>query len=274
MALMHLNYSSRYLAGNTDVNVILPDLPSAQKPEAFYASGKKYPVLWLLHGTYGDYTDWVRKTNIELYAAEKELIVVMPSALNSDYANWPDFALGYDGYSFLTEELMPLVYGWLPASTQRENNFIAGLSMGGRGACEYVFHHPEKFAAAYIMSACPQDMRKARPDSTWADRNRNRLKNTGGLDGWLRSPQNLWDMVPALAAQKERLPKLYFACGTNDSLIYQDFLAFREHAEQYGFPAEFIETEGYSHEWRFWELCIRDAVERFLPAPAASGDAF
>lgn len=274
MALMHLNYASKYLEGNTDVNVILPDLPRTQKPGEFYASGKKYPVLWLLHGTYGDYTDWLRKTNIELYATEKELMVVMPSALNSDYANWPGFALGYDGYSFLTEELMPLVYGWLPASPRREDNFIAGLSMGGRGACGYAFHYPEKFAAAYIMSACPQDMRQASPDSVWAQRDQNRLRNTGGLEGWLKSPQNLWDMVPDLAKQKECLPKLYFACGTNDPLMYRNFVIFRTYAQQCGLPAQFIEKEGYSHEWRFWELCIQDAVEKFLPARTVHGNAF
>ena len=274
MALMHLNYASKYLAGNTDVNVILPDLPRDQTPGTFYASGKRYPVLWLLHGTYGDYSDWIRKTNIEVYAAEKELMVVMPSALNSDYANWPDFALGYDGYAFLVEELMPLVYGWLPASPLRQDNFIAGLSMGGRGACEYAFHYPEKFAAAYIMSACPQDMRDINPNSVWARRDQNRLKNTGGLEGWLRSPQNLWDMVPSLAKQGSQLPKLYFACGTSDTLMYQNFLEFEKYARLCKFPAEFIEKEGYSHEWRFWELCIQDAIEKFLPSHAVHGNAF
>ena len=68
---MHLNFNSSCLSGNTDVNIILPDLPRGVDPKEFYAKGKKYPVLWLLHGTFGDYTEWVRKTNIELYAAEK-----------------------------------------------------------------------------------------------------------------------------------------------------------------------------------------------------------
>ena len=76
MALVHLNLNSKYLSGNTDVNIILPDLPRDEEPKVFYGAKKKYPVLWLLHGTFGDYTDWLRKTNIELYAEEKNLIVV------------------------------------------------------------------------------------------------------------------------------------------------------------------------------------------------------
>ena len=113
MALMHLNFNSACLSGSTDVNIILPDLPRGVDPKEFYTGDKKYPVLWLLHGTFGDYTDWVRKTNIELYAAEKDLIVVMPSAHNTDYANWNGFGTGYRMFDYLTEELMPLVCAWL-----------------------------------------------------------------------------------------------------------------------------------------------------------------
>ena len=68
MALVHLNFESECLGNNTDVSIILPDKPHGTTPENFYANGKKYPVLWLLHGTFGDYTDWVRKSSIERYA--------------------------------------------------------------------------------------------------------------------------------------------------------------------------------------------------------------
>ena len=161
MALVHLNFDSKYLSGSTDVNIILPDCARSQDTRAFYGSGKKYPVLWLLHGTFGDYSDWLRKTKVELYAAEKDLIVVMPSAQNTDYANWPGFGTGYQVFDYLTKELMPLVYGWFPASERREDNFIAGLSMGGRGAIAYAWAYPEKFSVLYSMSCVPQDMRPA-----------------------------------------------------------------------------------------------------------------
>lgn len=68
-----------------------------------------------------------------MYATERNLVVVMPSALNSNYSNWDKFMMGYDMFDYLTEVLMPLIYGWLPVSDKREDNFIAGLSMGGPG---------------------------------------------------------------------------------------------------------------------------------------------
>ena len=155
MALVQMNFESRYLNNNHEISIILPDMPRDKTPAEFYGSGKKYKVLWLLHGTFGDHTDWIRKSNIELYACEKDLIVVMPSALNSNYAEWAKFSIGFDMYHYLTEELMPLVYNWFPASDKREDNFIAGLSMGGRGTLVYALNHPEKFAAAAVLSSCP-----------------------------------------------------------------------------------------------------------------------
>ena len=255
------------------MNVILPDLPRNEEPKQFYGGEKKFPVLWLLHGTFGDYTDWLRKSNVELYACEKNLIVVMPSAQNTDYANWERFGVGYRAWDYLTEELMPLVYGWFPASREKKDNFIAGLSMGGRGAIMYAFAYPEKFAAMYSMSCVPQDMRNSDDGGIWGNRNRNRLENAGGLEGWLDSYQNTWDKTPE-AAKCPELPKLYFACGTKDELMYDAFVKYRVWAEKCGLPAEFMEVEGYHHEWRLWEKCVQDAIERFLPRDKKYGNAF
>ena len=81
MALVTMNFESQYLMVNHEISVILPDKPREQSPADFYGSGKKYPVLWLLHGTFGDHSDWLRKSMIELYACENDLIVVMPLSL-------------------------------------------------------------------------------------------------------------------------------------------------------------------------------------------------
>lgn len=285
MALVHLNFNSKYLSGSTDVNIILPDCARSDGPKEFYGSGKKYPVLWLLHGTFGDYSDWLRKTNVELYAEEKNLIVVMPSAQNTDYANWPGFGTGYQVFDYLTEELMPLVYGWFPASEKREDNFIAGLSMGGRGAIAYAWAWPEKFSVLYSMSCVPKDMRPAAAElesgepapNPWAaldrERNRNRLLNAGGLEAYLASPQNIWDKAREIAKRTD-MPKMVFSCGTADFVMYRHFKAFRAYAQEIGLNAQFRETEGYNHEWRFWEQEIRRVIEFCLPGDEKAGNAF
>lgn len=152
MAFAAFDFESQYLHMNTKVGVILPNLPSDMEPEEFYGQkDKKYKVLWLLHGDCGDYSDWIRKSKIELYAAKYNLIVVMPSALNSDYVNWRTFAQGYYMEDYLIKELMPLVQTYFPASEKQEDNFIAGLAMGGNGTLKYAVDYPERFAAAAVI---------------------------------------------------------------------------------------------------------------------------
>lgn len=71
ISLVQFNFKSYYLNGNHTVSIILLDRPGDKKPAEFYNSGKKYKVLWLLHGTFGDHSDWIHKSNIKLYASEK-----------------------------------------------------------------------------------------------------------------------------------------------------------------------------------------------------------
>lgn len=268
MALVQFHFESRCLMGNTLVNVILPDLRRDQSPKEFYQSGKKYPVLWLLHGTFGDGTDWVRKSNIELYACEKECIVVMPSALNSNYSNWPDSMMGINMWDFVTEELMPIIYGWYPASDKREDNFIAGLSMGGRGTIKFAVNHCDKFAAAAVLSAAPTDwsgMCPGNPDSmldTESPRLAAAIKNGGGLEKYLASEENVWRIMDEKVGTGV-LPRLLFGCGEEDKMIYSNLMKFKAHAEEIGLDAEFFTIPNLRHEWRFWDLAIQRALTFF-----------
>ena len=100
-----------------------------------------------------------------------------------------------------------------------------------------------------------------------------RLNNAGGLEGYLASPQNTWDRTAEVAARKDN-PKIYFSCGTKDFVMYDSFVKFREYATDLGLDASFIGMEGYDHEWRCWEKCIQDAIEKFLPGDEKSGNAF
>jgi putative tributyrin esterase len=268
MSVLEYTFESECLKNNTQITVVLPDKPRALTPGQFYGSGRKYKVLWLLHGTYGDHTDWIRKTNIEMYACERNLVVVMPSALNSNYSNWNGFMLGFKMYDFLTEELMPMIYGWLPVSDKREDNFIAGLSMGGRGAIKFAVNYPERFTAAAVFSAIPMDMSSMGPDNqcpmlnTNNERMRATLLNAGGLEAFLNSNENVWAIIDKLA-KTGKLPRLMFACGQEDVMLYEFYKIFQKHAQDIGLEAHWFELPGYKHEWRFWDLAIQEALNFF-----------
>ena len=268
MSLLTYTFESQYLNGNTQVSVILPDKPRDVSPETFYRGGKRYKVLWLLHGTCGDNNDWIRRTNIELYATEKNLAVVMPSALNSNYSNWEETMLGYNMYDYLTEELMPLIYGWFPVSDKRNDNFIAGLSMGGRGAIKYAVNHPGRFAAAAVLSAVPVELSKMRcgDPNILLDldnpRTMTTLKNAGGFEAFVHSNENVWAILDEKVNTGE-LPRLMFACGEDDAVLYGLFCDFQKHAQETGLKAHWYSLPGYGHEWRFWDLGIQEAIRFF-----------
>lgn len=290
MALFHLSFESEYLGSNTDVNVIMPDKPRSVGCREFYGSEKKYRVLWLLHGTFGGYDDWIRKSNIELYACEKDLIVVMPGVGNSDYTRWDNFTLGYDSQRFITDELMPMIQGWFPASSRREDNFVAGLSMGGKGALMFALKYPELFAKAAVLSYIPSDMdaqreeleklydrpfEEVKDDSDVMHaslRQYNIMHKYGSFEAYMNSSYNLWRMLGK--ADSAVLPDLFFSVGTEDPLFSMDCLAkFESYMNSLGIPAVF-ETGKGSHEWRVWERDIQKAFRFFGFDDETKGNAF
>lgn len=270
MSIATLDFESKYLNGNTEISVILPEMDRTHDPLDFYKVGVKYKVLWLLHGTFGDHSDWLRKSNIERYACNHDLVVVMPNALNSDYTNWDTSMMGYSMYDYFIRELMPLVYSWLPVSVHREDNFIAGLSMGGTGALKYALLNPDKFAAAAMLSAGlfnPHE-RFTNPILPGMDsfpgmrkRVKNQQLNAGGPEAYINSPDNLWNLVAKVAKQPD-LPRLYFTSGDKD-FLYESYLKFKQHTQKLGLPAVFEEVPGFEHEWNFWDLAIQRALVFF-----------
>jgi len=290
MALIHLDFESEYLGGNTDVNIIVPDRPRTVAAAEYYGSGKKYPVVWLLHGTFGGYSDWLRKSNIELYACEHEVIVVMPGVGNSNYSCWNNFTLGYDAEKYITKELMPLVYGWLPASKKREDNFVAGLSMGGQGALLFGLKYPELFEACAVLSYIPSDRSKNRDEMKvlfekkrkeldaeedplkFTLRQYNVMHRYDTFEEYEAESDDLYTML-FNAVNRKDLPRFLFACGSEDILFADSYHALKEKLDDIGFKAEWTEGPG-NHEWRVWDRDIQKALVFFGLSEDTKGNAF
>ena len=272
MAHLVMNFESSYLHGNTEISVILPDKPREVSPKEFYGSEKAYPVLWLFHGSFGDHTDWVRRSNIETYACENDLIVVMPSALNTNYTDWMNFADGYAFKQFFFRELMPMIYGWFPASPKKEDNFIAGLSMGGEGAMKFALLHPELFAKAAALSSSPRryDLDIAGLTGSRALKFQNTIQAAGGLDAFLASEDNTWKLVSE--ADPDRIPPLYCAIGGDDPGM-ERFQRFQNVAPQLPVVIGHLPEIGqllrngdqlFPIETKFFQIVIRPDLLRLL----------
>jgi enterochelin esterase-like enzyme len=119
-------------------------------PPDYQRSQKHYPVLYMLHGNGGNYTEWTDSYLPEqvdrLIVADEipPLIVVMPDDAEATYwANWSDGGPRWADY--LTFDVVRVIdqrYRTLPTP---ESRAIGGLSMGGLGALNLAFQHPDVF---------------------------------------------------------------------------------------------------------------------------------
>ena len=261
MARIQCDFYSAALGTSVTINVLLPQ-PAQEQP----TTPRRYPVLWLLHGLLDDHTTWLRQTSLERYVDGLQLAVVMPAGGRSFYT---DMAHGYRYWTYVSEELPALARAWFPLSDQREENFVAGLSMGGYGAFKLALRQPERYAAAASLSGALRSFdREAEAGATpeWVDE----LTNVfGDLAGFSTSEDNVYPLARKLAESGAPSPMLYQCCGVDD-FLYADNLAFKQHAESLGLPLTYMEGPG-EHNWAYWDQQIQ-RVLAWLPLPLAGGD--
>jgi putative tributyrin esterase len=251
MALIHCDFFSRALGLATSMFVILPE-PRPDRPRP--AQG--WPTLYLLHGLMGDHTSWTRETAIERYVQGLNLVMVMPAGGRSFYT---DMARGLKYWTFVSQELPALARGMFPLSAAREDNFVAGLSMGGYGAFKMALRCPEKFAAAASLSGSLDMAAHPHEGGDWIVELENVFGPLAGLAG---SDNDLLALAARLAASPAPRPALYQWCGTED-FLYPDNVAFRDLARRLKLDLLYEEAPG-DHNWLYWDRQIRRVLE-WLP---------
>ena len=80
----------------------------------------------LLHGLSSDATSYMRFTSVERYAESHQLAIIMP---NADHSGMPIWRMAIV-IMIIFLEVYHYVHQIFPLSTRREDNFIAGHSMG------------------------------------------------------------------------------------------------------------------------------------------------
>ncbi len=261
MAFMQVNFFSTTLCFNTDINVFIPTPNSDEllnkKQSDYLYDGALFQVLYLLHGAYGDYMDWMRLTSIEKYAQEHKLAVVMPSASNSFYQ---DMYRGSDYLTYLTEELPNQVQMLFPVSRQRENTFVAGLSMGGYGAVKLAMERPDQYAACASLSGAVDI------EAVLAKLNTGEIEGPFIRDALFEPGQtitgsraDLFTLIQQKQAEKVKLPRVFMSCGTED-FIYDANLSARNQLHALGVDLTFEEHLG-SHDWDYWDAHIQRALD-------------
>ena len=260
MALINCDFFSESLGLSTQMTVILPQRTQAQIGMEGKAGMGKFPVLYLLHGLSDDHTIWLRRTSIERYVAPLGLAVVMPGVHRSFYN---DMAYGMKFWSFVSEELPAITRSFFPISDRREDNFVAGLSMGGFGAFKLAFNKPENFSAAASLSGA---MDSKGLYERWKEIRECDLI-FGGLDKIEGTQNDLFHISSELAKSKVKAPKLFMSCGTED-FLYGDNLRMKAHLESLKLDLAYTERVG-THDWGFWDTEIQKVLA-WLPLKQSS----
>jgi S-formylglutathione hydrolase FrmB len=214
-----------------------------------------------------NYSSWERKTSIERYAKEYEIAVVMPEVHRSFYT---DMAVGYPYWTFLSQELPKMMEYYFPLSKERENRFVAGLSMGGYGAMKWALSCPDQFSYAaslsgavdlfyqYQTSKGAPEMEVLRPE----------MENIfGDLDCFEGTANDLFTLMKGAKAM-DLMPNLYIMCGTED-FLYPSHLHFLEGLKDQGVEAKVFEEPGI-HSWDFWDRNIQKVLA-WLPIEKREG---
>jgi putative tributyrin esterase len=228
---------------------------------AEYRSDKRYPVLYLLHGYFGNHTDWNLRTALKSYLGQLALVVVLPDGENSWYANsYSEPGRRFEDY--VVNDLLTYVAVHYSVDTLRQG--IAGLSMGGYGAVMLALKHPRTFQFAGSLSGAfsfPHFLE----DSVFQPLP-NRMRSAAqDIFGPLRSKHRAeYDPFFLLRKSKgDSLPYFYFATGIQDD--YRGFLSAQrmltDSMRALHVSYEYHETAG-RHNWSFWDREIQPLLKR------------
>ncbi len=262
MAFIQMNLMSKSLMRMVPVNVILP-VDKLVFPGMPVREDKPYKTLYLLHGVFGNYTDWVNGSRIQRYAEEHDLVVVMPSGDNAFYLDQPS---GQNFYGeFIGRELVELTRKMFPLSHKREDTYIGGLSMGGFGAIRNGFKYHETFGAVVALSAAliVDGLQSRTNDTPFFLEGKDYAEACfGDLNKVLESDKNPKYLVEQMRREGVEPPSVYMACGEEDHLldVNKDFARF---LQEHGVDVLFEVGPG-NHEWDFWDTYIRRGIE-WLP---------
>lgn len=216
-------------------------------PSDYKKSNNRYPVVYLLHGYSGNYSDWAQKDrDIQTLADENHLIIVCPGgAFSSWYFDSPvDLTMHYE--TNVSAEIPAFIDSVYHTIKDRKSRAITGLSMGGHGGLFLGFRHAQTFGACGSMSGALDVSRITRGydvEKILGDTIANRQNY---LD---------WSVINVIEKYPKDSIAITFDCGTEDFLI-QSNRQTHEKMLRLKIPHDYTERPG-KHNWDYWNNSLR-----------------
>ena len=226
-------------------------------PAGYEDSGRKYPVLYLLHGMGGDEEAWISLgrtaqilDNLIAQGKAEPMIVVMPNG-NA----WQDAAPGESpvgmvppmldrprsmegSYETSFPEIVSFIDSHFRTVAKKSGRAVAGLSMGGFHSLHLSCYYPDMFDYVGLFSA-----------AIWPRE---------GLDTPVYR-----DVDRQIAVQFSKGVALYYIAIGDRDFLYEDNCRYREFLDRNGYPYEYVET-GEGHIWKNWRIYLSDFAPRLF----------
>lgn len=218
-------------------------------PAGYETSGKKYPVLYLLHGAGGDEEAWIAlgrtaqiMDNLIAEGKAKPMIVVMTNG-NADQEAAPgESSVGMTKPGMMAQKMMEgswetsfpdvikFVESQYRVDKKKSSRAICGLSMGGFHSLHISKQYPDLFDYVGLFSAA--------------------IMPREGT----QSPiyQN---MDEKLNIQFGKNPKLYWIAIGKTDFLYKNNVDYRKMLDDAGHKYEYFENDG-GHIWRNWRIYL------------------
>jgi enterochelin esterase-like enzyme len=239
-------------------------------PEGYRESNQAYPVLYLLHGSFGSERDWVESGSLKRTADRliragglPPTVIVMPGS-----ESWWVDGHNEAARTAFFDELMPYIEQTWQVVPQREWRAVAGLSAGGYGALNFVLERPELFAAAAALS--PASYHPLPPKNSSARRHPAFLDESGRFDEALWQQSNYTAYLDGYLEREEVVP-LYLSAGNRDVFNAEHYARLVSQALGPHQPELLtMEVLNGGHTWRVWRASLPNAlawIGRFLQGP-------
>ena len=218
--------------------------------------GKKtnFPVVYLLHGYDGWYSNWlIRVPQLKNYADEYNLIIVCPDGGKSSwYFDSPvDSTIKYETY--IGKEVPEYIDAHYNTIKNRKGRAITGLSMGGHGAMFLALHYPDFFGACGTMSG-GMDLNYSRSKFDIIKRLGDTITYA---DNWKK-----YMVINVVDEYKKQIETskgdsltMMIDCGIDD-FYYEPNKLFHEKLLRLKLPHDYVIRPG-KHDWAYWKNAVQ-----------------
>jgi S-formylglutathione hydrolase FrmB len=212
-----------------------------------YSKQKDFATVYLLHGAFGKYDNWVKKVPaLQTQADKNQILIVCPDgAANSWYFDSP-IDSNYKFETHVSSEVPKYIDEHYKTKKDRKYRAITGLSMGGHGAMFIAFRHAEIFGACGSMSGALH-ISVITKGYGLSDR-------IGKFDS-TNSYYTNWSVLNVIEKKPKDSLAIIIDCGVQDFIIEMSQATHKKLA-LLNIAHDYIERPG-KHDWTYWANAVQ-----------------